>query len=150
MTVPLKAAEIVAANPKLTAHLRAANHAPALDLANMRGPGQRSPQTLLLLDERDVLLREVAERFFLDTSDREIARTLHAALTRYACTAWQQRERTELTCPRRHDGTIRAFYWRILRTIDHVPSERTIRRALGVRGPPSALYCYVNIKPLKR
>lgn len=93
------------------------------------GPGCRTPQTLLLIDERDALLREVA-RFFPGCSDREIARRLHIALLRYRDGRWQ-RERADLTCPKAHAGRLTAVLWAILKTRDYVPSERLIRAALS-------------------
>ena len=106
-------------------------------------PGQRSPRKLLMLDERTAFLREAA-KFFPDASDREIADTIHAELGRYRASAWQH-ERAQLTCPRRHAGRIRAFYWLLLKTVDAVPGERTIRRAIGgFRGPPNTLECGSN------
>ena len=105
-------------------------------------PGQRSPRTLLLLDERDGLLRE-AVKFFPHASDRAIANTIHDELGRYRATAWRI-ERSELTCPRRHDGRIRALYWHLLKTVDAVPSEPLIRKIIShhpVRYPLAGLEC---------
>ena len=44
------------------------------------GRGQRSPQTLLMIRERDALLREAA-RFYPGASDREAARHAPRGLT---------------------------------------------------------------------
>jgi hypothetical protein len=91
--------------------------------------GQRSPQTLLLIDERDALLVEAA-RFFPACSDREIARRLRIALQRYRDGRWQ-RDRADLTCPVQHSGKLAGVCWKLLKTRDAVPSERTIRAALS-------------------
>ena len=56
------------------------NHASRCNFAF--GRGHRTPQTLLVLDERDRYLIEAAQ-FFPSQSDREIARRLRVALLRY-------------------------------------------------------------------
>lgn len=93
------------------------------------GPGHRTPQTQLLIDERDKLLTEAA-RFFPGASDREVARRLRVALSRYRDGRWL-RDRTEAGCPEQYVGTLTQGLWLILRTRDCVPSEMTIRRSLG-------------------
>jgi hypothetical protein len=98
------------------------------------GRGHRTPQTLLLIDERDALLRTAAARFCIGMSDREAARYLRTALLRYQTGAWR-RERVETTCPPRHAGKLTAVLWTILKTRDHVPSSATIRRALAICEP---------------
>lgn len=94
------------------------------------GPGHRSPQTMLALDERDALLREAADRFCVGMSDRAAAAYLSVRLTRYAECAWR-RERGEALCPPRHVGTITGLLWMILKARDRVPSERLIRYVLA-------------------
>jgi hypothetical protein len=94
------------------------------------GPGHRTPQTLLALDERDRYLREAADRFLPGMKDRPAAAMLHTKLARYRETAFE-RERSEALCPARHRGTITEWLWMILKAHDHVPSEVTIRRALA-------------------
>jgi hypothetical protein len=96
--------------------------------APLDGRGHRTPQTQLLIDERDKLLIKAAQ-FFPGCSDREIARQLHAALSTYRNGRWR-RDRAEYTCPPQHRGKLVEVLWMILRTRDHVPSEMTIRRAL--------------------
>jgi hypothetical protein len=91
------------------------------------GVGQRSPSTLLLLDERRVLLRAAAAHF-PGLSHREIARRLRTALMRYRDGRWR-RTCTELRPPHPPEK-IDAVLWMILRVRDAVPSEMTIRRAL--------------------
>jgi hypothetical protein len=99
-------------------------HAVPLD-----GRGHRSPQTMLLINERDRYLIEAA-KFFPGASDREIARLLHAALSTYRDGRFR-RDRELSTCPVQHKGKLMQVMWMILKTRDHVPSEMTIRRALG-------------------
>jgi hypothetical protein len=82
----------------------------------------------LLLDERGRFLVEAA-RFYPGCSDREIARRLHVALSRYRDGRWR-RDRSELTCPSQHAGKLTAVLWMLLKTHDHTPSQATIRRAL--------------------
>jgi hypothetical protein len=90
--------------------------------------GKRTPQTMLLLDERDRYLVE-ASRFYPGCRDREIARRLRTALLRYQGGRWR-RTCTELRPPHPPEK-IDAVLWAILKTKDYVPSEMTIRRALG-------------------
>jgi hypothetical protein len=92
------------------------------------GRGRRTPQTLLLLDERDQFLRAAAA-YFPGLSHREIARRLHVALSRYRDGRWR-RDRVENLCPPQHAGKLTAVLWMILRVKDYVPSEATIRRAI--------------------
>ena len=108
--------------------LRAADLTNAVPVAD--GRGHRSPQTLLAISERDHLLREAARRFCVGMSDRQAAAMLNTSLKRYDTGAWR-RERIADICPPRHAGRLTAYCWRILRTRDAVPSEMTIRRALG-------------------
>jgi hypothetical protein len=93
------------------------------------GPGHRTPQTMLLLDERDKLLVEAA-RYFPGMSNRDVARRLHAALSTYRDGRFR-RDRELFTCPVQHQGKLMQTLWMILKVRDHVPSEMTIRRALG-------------------
>jgi hypothetical protein len=92
------------------------------------GPGHRTPQTMLLIDERDRYLREAA-RFFPGCSDREAARRLREALSTYRDGRWR-RDGIEQTCPAQHRGKLVQVMWMILK-VSRVPSEMSIRRALG-------------------
>lgn len=103
-------------------------HRPSI-FADATGPGRRTPATLLLLDERDRYLREAAQ-FFPDCRDREVARRLRNALSVYRNGRWQ-RDGIEQTCPAQHRGKLVQVMWMILKVRDRVPSEMTIRRALG-------------------
>jgi len=94
------------------------------------GRGHRTPQTLLLLDERDAFLREAARHHCVGMSDREAARYLHIALLRYQTDAWR-RTRVEALCPPRHAGLLDGLLWAILKVADQVPSERLIRAVLA-------------------
>ncbi|QIG97527.1 hypothetical protein [Bradyrhizobium sp. 6(2017)] len=102
------------------------------------GPGHRTPQTRLLLDERDALLVEAAARFYPGLYDRDVARRLHSALLRYRTSGWR-RDCSEATCPPRIAGRLDGLLWAVLKVRDTTPpSERTIRRALSltpIRGP---------------
>ena len=93
------------------------------------GPGHRTPQTLLLIDERDRYLREAA-RFFRSPSDRETARRLRSALLTYRSCAWQ-RDYAEDLCPVRYAGTVKAALWKTLKAVDAIPGDRTVRAALA-------------------
>jgi hypothetical protein len=95
------------------------------------GPGQRTPQTMLLINERDRYLREAA-KFFPGCTDREIARRLRKALSIYRGGRWQRDRAAEVTtCPMQHRGKLLEKLWMILKVHDHVPSERTVTSALS-------------------
>lgn len=87
----------------------------------------------LVLDERGKLLVEAA-RFYPGLSNREAARQLHTALSRYRDGRWR-RDCSEALCPPQHRGKLIATLWMILKTRDVLVAERTIRRALATRGP---------------
>ena len=93
------------------------------------GAGRRTPATLLRLDERDKLLVEAA-RFFPGMSHREIARELRSALSKYRDGRWR-RDRAAATCPAKHRGKLLQTLWLIFKTLDAIPGETTIRRALS-------------------
>lgn len=91
------------------------------------GRGHRSPGTVVTLAVRDHLLRKAAT--FFPGSDREAARQIRIALTRYCNGRWR-RSRADVACV--HDAKrIEATLWLILRVRDHVPSERLIRLVLA-------------------
>jgi hypothetical protein len=92
------------------------------------GRGKRTPQTLLLLDERDKFVVE-ARKFYVGLSDREVARRLRFRLSVYRDGRWR-RTRSELWCPHPADR-IEATLWKLLRARDAIPSTRTIRAALS-------------------
>ena len=93
--------------------------------------GHRSAATLDAINLRNELLLEAARRFFAGASDREAARQLRAALSRYREGRWR-RDRSEATCPPRHLGRLDEMLWMILKVRDHVPpSERLIRLVLS-------------------
>jgi len=97
------------------------------------GVGQRSPSTLLAINERDRYLVEAA-RFYPGLSQRETARLIRTALLRYQAGAFR-RDRSEALCPSRYAGKLTAVLWMLLKTQDYVPSERTIRAALARAEP---------------
>ena len=103
---------------------------PAAALGIKRGPGQRSWGTRTALDQRDLLLREAAERFLGGMSVAAQAQHLHVQLTRYSATAWA-RERVCEECPDRHQGTIHELFWRVLKLHDRVLSARSLRQILA-------------------
>ena len=92
------------------------------------GPGHRTPQTMLRLDERDRLLVEIARDFYPGVSCRERAHRLRRRWLLYQQGRWR-RTCVELKPP--HEaGSLDAALWHLLWIRDHVPSEMTIRRAL--------------------
>ena len=93
--------------------------------------GRRSIGLLAALGQRDRLLIEAAARFYPGCSQRETARLIHIALSRFRDGRWR-RDRIEALCPVQHRGKLTATLWRLLKVRDHVPSEMTIRRALFV------------------
>ena len=100
------------------------------DAVPVDGRGHRSPQTLLILDERNELIRAAA-KFFPDASDREIARQLRSALSTYRAGRWR-RDQSEATCPVQHAGKLTAVLWMLLKVRDAPPpSVRTITVALS-------------------
>jgi hypothetical protein len=54
------------------------------------GPGRRTPNTLLMLDERDRFLRSAAELYCDGMSRRRAAEWLHGKLRRYAGGSWRR------------------------------------------------------------
>ena len=98
------------------------------DDAMPAGPGRRTPQTLLLIDERARYLVEAA-RFYPGVSDREVARRLRRSLVLYQQGRWR-RSRSDLTCA--HPvGHLDAVLWCLLNIRDAIPSERLIRLAIS-------------------
>lgn len=109
------------------------------DAVPVDGRGQRTPATLLLLDERDNLLREAA-KFYPGLSQREAARLIRIALLRYRDGRWR-RDRSEATYPVQHQGKLTALLYALLRRRDAVPSAMTIRRAIAFRDPARVQSC---------
>ena len=89
----------------------------------------RTPAVLLLIGERNDLIRS-ASKFFPGCRDREIARQLHAALSRYRDGRWR-RDSAEALCPPQHRDKLTEVLWMILKTRDRMPSERLIRLVLA-------------------
>jgi hypothetical protein len=95
----------------------------------MPGPGHRTPQTLLLLDERDKMLIEIARRFYPGLSHLEAAHRLRSRLLIYRDCRWQ---RTCLDFRWPHPPEkIETLLWQLLRVRDRIPSERLIREVLA-------------------
>lgn len=91
----------------------------------------RTPAVQLLIDERNALIR-TAVRFYPGASDREVARRLRSALSIYHGGRWRRTDRTEPRCPPQYAGRLDVVLWAVLKLHDHVSSEVTLRRALGV------------------
>ena len=96
----------------------------------VRGPGHRTPATLLAINERDRYLRAAADRFCTGMSGRTAGEMLRTKLLRYRSGAWR-RDACENLCPARYKSTINELLWMTLKARDRVPSTMTIRRALG-------------------
>ncbi|GAB9242095.1 hypothetical protein BDS110ZK12_39380 [Bradyrhizobium diazoefficiens] len=107
------------------------------DLAVLRGalrtqPGQRSPETLAAIAERDRLIRELAATYFPGLSRNQQAKAIRRDLLRYAGGEWR-RTRSDEVC--RHRDDRRRLIWQILELRGgHVPAVRTIFGILGVPG----------------
>jgi hypothetical protein len=95
--------------------------------------GERDPRSQLSLAKRDEIIRDAFQRFLADASSAEAARQFCSGLQRYRSSAWKS-ERKSADLPERHRGKISAAYWSVLKVIDHVPSERTVRRMLATKG----------------
>lgn len=87
-----------------------------------------TPTKLAKLYRSVALCRAAA--FVVGPSQRETARKLHEAFTRYREGAWR-RERFEATCPARRVGRIEECLWDALKARDASVSEITVRRALS-------------------
>ncbi|UPK31875.1 hypothetical protein IVB18_05325 [Bradyrhizobium sp. 186] len=99
------------------------------DIAKLREmlrtqPGQRRPETLAAIAERDRLIRALAITCFADLCRHQQSVRIHDALVRYAATTWV-RARVDVEC--RHADHRRRLLWQILKTRGgHVPAVRTI------------------------
>jgi hypothetical protein len=93
------------------------------------GRGHPTPAEMLSRDERDRYLVEAADRFYVGVSDNSAAADLVVKLARYRETAWRN-DGAEALCPHRHRGTIREFFWMILKARDRLPGERLVREVL--------------------
>ncbi|MET4624948.1 hypothetical protein AB7Z32_21355 [Bradyrhizobium sp. 482_C4_N1_1] len=93
------------------------------------GRGHPTPAAMLSRDERDRYLIAAADRYCIGLSDNEAADILVARLTRFRETAWRN-DGPEALCPPRHRGTIREFFWMILKARDRLPGERLVREVL--------------------
>lgn len=96
-----------------------------------RGAGKRTPKTLLENSERYALVRLAAREFYGGLSIREAASRLAVEIDRYRAGAWR-RERIELTCPARHQGTLQGVIWHLLKVRDAPMSEHNVRRIMGL------------------
>ena len=111
----------------------------AADLADLRQalhtqPGQRRPETLAAIAERDRLIRELAATCFPTLTRNQQSMRIHAELARYASTTWT-RTRADLEC--RHRDDRRRLIWQVLKARGgHFPSVRTINQILSFMGDP--------------
>jgi hypothetical protein len=86
---------------------------------------------MLSRDERDRYLIAAADRYCIGRSDNSAADYLCAKLRLFRATAWRRdRDCDEALCPARHRGTIREFFWMVLKARDHLPGERLVREVL--------------------
>ncbi|MET3992140.1 hypothetical protein ABID65_003788 [Bradyrhizobium sp. S3.9.2] len=93
------------------------------------GRGHPTPAEMLSRDERDRYLIAAADRFYVGVSDNSAAADLVTKLSLYRATAWHN-DGPEALCPARHRGTIREFFWMILKSRDRLPGERLVREVL--------------------
>ena len=100
-------------------------HAAAIDGHNHG----RTRAVELLISERNALIRDAA-RFYPGCRDREVARQLLISLARYRNGRWR-RDGIREVCPPQHKGKLLQVLWLILKTIDAIPSDRTVRAALA-------------------
>jgi hypothetical protein len=103
------------------------------DAAPIDARGRRPPADVLARAVRDHLLRTAADRFCVGMSDRQAAMVLRTKLDRYRLGAWQRDRAAGAQCPDRHRGSVTELLWTILKIRDAVPSDRSIRAALGAR-----------------
>jgi hypothetical protein len=71
-----------------------------------------------------------AARFYPGCTDREVARRLRKSLKTYRAGRFR-RDRDCEVCPAQHKGKLVQVLWLILKTLDAIPGDRTIRTALA-------------------
>lgn len=96
-----------------------------------RLPGERKPQTVRRLEQRDKMLREIKRRFFGQLTDNAAADEIAKAISRYRAGADWRRDRTRDAVEYRQ--TLRGHAWAVLKVVDYAPAARTVRRHLAVR-----------------
>lgn len=84
-----------------------------------------------MLDQRDELLRAIANQFYAGLTVSAQATAIEAALTRYAAAGWRSDRMLE-ACPVKREADATGLCWAILRVRDTVPSARHIRRILAM------------------
>lgn len=102
----------------------------AAEPIGVRGPGKRSAETRASLYLRDAMIAEAATLFCPGMSSNAAAATIHRQLVRYRGGAWR-RHRSEEHLPATLVGKVTEIFWHCLKARDALPSERTIRAALG-------------------
>ena len=93
------------------------------------GRGCPTPRAMLARNERDRYLIAAADRFCIGQSDNAAADYLLVRLARYRETAWRE-DYAHALCPARHRGTIREFFWMVLKSRDRELGERLVREVL--------------------
>jgi hypothetical protein len=107
------------------------------DIAKLREmlrtqPGQRRPETMAAIAERNRLICELAATYYPGLCRNQQSARIHDELARYASTTWT-RTRADLVC--RHRDDRRRLIWQILKLRGgHVPCERLINDILARRG----------------
>jgi hypothetical protein len=84
---------------------------------------------------RDDLLRAAANKFYARSTRWMAARGLEKGLARYAGSAWRD-EKDLAEYP--SEGTIKEYFWRILKLIDQPIGAKQIARILGPRNGHAA------------
>jgi len=82
------------------------------------------------LTERNDLLIKLRNQFFSDWSDNSAACEIAKLWKRYATDAWP-RDRSAPTCPSRHLGTPRSFFFAIMRISPRVLKHEMVRKIVG-------------------
>jgi hypothetical protein len=90
-------------------------------------PGCRSWWRVERRDRRDILIREIADRFFPGLAKSHIASQIDQKLLRYQTTSWRF-DRARRAPPAPYAGTIEAF---LFAALNQPISKRVIERALG-------------------
>lgn len=117
---------------RVRAYLAAAPSGESLDDAFglTPSPGQLPWWRAEALARRDAALRALAARFYAGEPVNGQASAIHAALIRYAASAWQ-RDRERSSPPASYVGSPREMMFDAMRASGIVPGVRHLRRVLG-------------------
>jgi len=91
-------------------------------------PAGYSQRLGALVAERNVALREAAERYWSDLSRHEAARLLAVSMRRYAGTAWRY-EQHAIISPY-PEGSLKDCLWRAMKARARLLSTRQLERVL--------------------